>query len=613
MGRVETLNQILEEMRTAREGSRPPERVAGGSAPENVAPSPAAQPEETKASAGRAVVARPSGQELVSPVGTPAAPDNDARPRARRTSLVPRSRPLEAELKLVAEPQALAKLIEAPPIVAHARNKGTVRLLKTFYYDTPGCTLFRSGVVLRVRQSGKRFLQAVRVMAEAANDPLRHREWETPVASLMPDFQALLPLMSIGLHDALARDPLQPVFSLDLRRHVRTLVLPGGIVEATFDAGVLRAGARAAPVGDIRLRLEQGGAAALHELALLLSDHAAVRPDIGSKAQRGFELAMDSAPAVHTLRQPLPNGDLSLDDALAAILQLALQQLLANQAAAQDGRDPEGVHQLRIALRRLRCAFALLRPLARSAALESMRADAKWLLAGLGAARNWDVFLAQVLAEVAQGCGAIEGFDLLRDLAEKSRQTGYVTARALLADRRAGRFALALGAWIERRGWQGGAAEDHHAELAEPALSFATRMLAKQHGRVLKRGRHFKRLPLEARHDLRLAVKKLRYTADFFLPLLGEPGNAKRYARRLSRLQERLGRYNDAGTTRALLGELAVDGLPPPARQALGAVLGWQACRLVGVESEVRAAWRDFRDAALPWTQARGRGEDRDD
>ena len=132
------------------------------------------------------------------------------------------------------------------------------------------------------------------------------------------------------------------------------------------------------------------------------------------------------------------------------------------------------------------------------------------------------------------------------------------------------------------------------------------RTLAKQHDRVLKRGRHFKRLPLEGRHDLRLAVKKLRYTADFFLPLFAADRSAKRYARRLSRLQERLGRYNDAGTTRQLAAELALDSMPAPGREALGAVLGWQACRLATAEMEVRAAWREFRDAPCPWAGWRG-------
>jgi len=174
-------------------------------------------------------------------------------------------------------------------------------------------------------------------------------------------------------------------------------------------------------------------------------------------------------------------------------------------------------------------------------------------------------------------------------------------------------FQLAFGAWIEQRGWRCNVSGGHLVELTAPAVSFAARVLAKQHGRVLKRGRRFKRLPLEARHELRLAVKKLRYTADFFLPLFAGQGSAKRYARRLSRLQERLGRYNDVGGTRRLLAELPVEAMSAAGRQALGAVLGWQARSLAGVEPDVRSAWREFRQVSPPWAGQRERTETAED
>jgi inorganic triphosphatase YgiF len=496
-------------------------------------------------------------------------------------------------------------MIDSPPIVAHARNKGTVRLLKDTYYDTGDGALRRAGVTLRVRQCGKRFVQTVRLAPADAGIPLRRSEWEFPVAGMAPDFQAVMPLMSLGLQDALAREPLQPIFATELRRSLRTLTLPAGTVDVAFDTGVVKAGERTAPISEIEIELKRGSPAALYDLAMLLTEHATVRPATRSKVERGFELAFETAPAVHGARQLLTSGDVSLDDAFAQLLRSALHQLLGNQPAAESGRDPEGVHQLRIALRRLRSALAMLRPLAPSAMLQSLAADAKWLAASLTAARNWDVFLTETLPEVAHGCGAVAGFDLVRDIAEEARHNGYVAARAALADRRAGRFEVALGGWVEQRGWRCDVSGDQLTELAAPAIAFAARALADQHQRVLKRGRHFKRLPLEARHDLRLAVKKLRYTADFFLPLFGEDG-AKRYARRLSRLQERLGRTNDAGTTRHLVAELALDTMPAAAREALGAVLGWQACRLAASESEVRTAWRDFRDAPRPWAGRHG-------
>jgi inorganic triphosphatase YgiF len=348
---------------------------------------------------------------------------------------------------------------------------------------------------------------------------------------MAPDVQALTPLMSMGLQDVLARDPLRPIFATELRRRLRRLTLPNGTVEVAFDTGIVKSGERTAPICEIELELKNGSAAALYDLALLLTEYAAIRPTTRSKAQRGFELALETAPAVHGPRQLLPSGKVSLDE----LLRSALHQLLLNQPAAEDGRNPEGVHQLRIALRRLRCALTMLRSLAPSAKLESLRADAKWLASTLAAARNWDVFLSETLIEVAHACSTVAGFDLVREIAEQSRQNSYVAARSALADRCAGRFELALGAWIEQRGWRCDVSADHLTKLAAPAIAFAGRALAKQHNRVLKRGRHFKRLPLEARHDLRLAVKKLRYSADFFRPLFGEDGTAKRYARKLSR------------------------------------------------------------------------------
>ena len=199
--------------------------------------------------------------------------------------------------------------------------------------------------------------------------------------------------------------------------------------------------------------------------------------------------------------------------------------VLANQAAAEDGRDPEGVHQLRVGLRRLRSALSLLRPIAPSATLETLRADAEWAATALGDARGWDVFLADTLPEVAAGC-ADSGWDCLKGAAEVMRTQAYVNARETLSAERHARFLLMLGAWIERKAWQ-----DEGGRLDEPTASFAARTLSERHRKVLKRGRHFRNLTPESRHRLRLAVKKLRYAADFFLSALGHHRVGKHYLR----------------------------------------------------------------------------------
>src|SRR5215813_7601707 len=434
MATTKALSQVLENLARLGDGdvSAGPERADASA--KRARSTPVRRPSrESKAPRRRIAGApkAPNGRDPAEPAASEASQPSRPPHPANGASHPPAT---EVELKLQVAPEELATLIHSPPIVAHAQNKGSARIFKDIYYDTPAGALQRAGVTLRVRQCRNRFVQTVKVAPAEAGLPLRRSEWEFPVASMAPDFQAVMPLMSMGLQDALARDPLQPIFATELRRRLRTLRLPSGTVDVAFDTGVVKSGERSAPICEIELELKHGEPAALYDLALMLSEHAAVRPAIRSKAERGFELAFDTAPAVHAAGRSLANGEVSLDDAFAQLLRSTLHHLLLNQPAAEEGRDPEGVHQLRIALRRLRCVLTMLRPLAPSPMLESLRADAKWLAARLASARNWDVFLGETLTKVAQACSTVTGFDLVRDIAEQSRQNGYVAARAALAD-----------------------------------------------------------------------------------------------------------------------------------------------------------------------------------
>ncbi len=508
----------------------------------------------------------------------------------------------EIELKVLADPVDLARLMGAPPVLAHARNKGRVRHLTSVYYDTEEGALERAGVAFRVRNVGRRFVATVKRKLGAGRNPLLREEWEAPTAGMAPDPSPLLPLLPADLRVLLTDAPLRPAFTTTVRRHTQRLVLPDAALEIAFDQGYIEAGERKAPISEIELELKQGRPSALYELALGLAETAPLRPSLASKAERGNALARDRLlPGRRAPRLAL-SAALSLDDALSAILRSIFTHLLANQEAAEDGRDPEGVHQMRVALRRLRAALAQIRPLAASPALEALRADARWLASSFSAARNWDVFLLDLLPAVQSACPALGGFPELAEALGERRAAAYAAAHEALAAARVGRFELALGLWIEQRGWHAGALSETLEMLAAPALAFACPLLARRHRKVMKAGRHFARLTPEARHLLRLAVKKLRYSGDFFLPL--EPGgkSARRYVRRLSRLQDLLGTYNDMMVTAERPVELAGCSLSPAAEAALGAVVGWQARGLLQIEADLRTAWRDFHRTEPPWS-----------
>jgi triphosphatase len=505
----------------------------------------------------------------------------------------------ELELKLLVDADRLADFNDAPIIATHARSKGVRKHLKSVYYDTPERTLRRNGLSLRVRQSGARFVQTVK--AERENDPLRRGEWEASVPSIAPDVALAMPFIPEKLRANLEHRELDAVFIADIHRHERFVDLPSGTVEVAFDHGVLTSGDRSLPVSEIELELKSGNPSAIYELALRLAEHGPLRPSIRSKSARGFDLAAGTPPVARKPRKLHLAPSISLDEAFAAILRGCLHHLLQSMPAAEDGRDPEGIHQLRVSLRRLRAALALMRSVGSSGKLDALWSEARWLAQNLSAARDWDVFQTETLPAVAEACPSIGGFEALAEVTEKRQLAAYRKVRLALADRRCASFVIGLGGLIEERSWRSDIASESLGQLSEPAINFADRIFSEQHAKVLKRGRHFKSLSAEKRHRLRLALKKLRYVADFLLPLYEDRKSAKRFSGKLADLQEELGASNDMATTTSLLAGLGAESTE--SATAAAAIVGWQAHAMASAEAPLRRAWCDFAKTRPPWSR----------
>ncbi|HEV7284553.1 MAG TPA: CHAD domain-containing protein, partial [Kaistia sp.] len=118
--------------------------------------------------------------------------------------------------------------------------------------------------------------------------------------------------------------------------------------------------------------------------------------------------------------------------------------------------------------------------------------------------------------------------------------------------------------------------------------------LADLHRQVLKRGRKFDQLDAEGRHHLRIRVKSLAYAADLFLPIVQKRKAARRHVATLKRLQDQLGRLNDAIRASELLNQLVEEGLSPGARRATDIVLARQHVTLTEGEAALRRRWLDF-------------------
>lgn len=525
---------------------------------------------------------------LAPPPSAPATPNGQAKA------------PHEVELKLRAAPDVLDTLRQAPIIAQHVLNQGIVRRLDAIYYDTPDRLLDRHGISLRVRRSGRRHVQTLK---RAASDKgaLARQEWEMPVPGEHVDL-SLLPVAEIGAPlEGLRADSLKPVFVSKVRRRLQRAQFDGALVEIAFDDGVIEAGGRAEPLSEIELELKAGDAAVLYEVGLSLLDLAPLQLEMASKAARGYRLAFDrDFKAVKAESVAVAAGD-NVDAAIAKILGNGYSQLMGNLAPVKAGGNPEGIHQMRVALRRLRTALSLIDREFAPPALVPIAIEAKRLARVLGPARNWDVFSTQTLADIEQVDLVDVDIAGLHGAAEPFRRQHHVEVDEVLAEAQTNRFLLSFGCLLERRGWRNGIASDAMGVLAEPVSSFGRRVLERIHRKSLKRGRHFKHLAPDARHQLRLSLKKLRYTSEFFLPLYADDPAARKYLKRLAKLQDALGLANDAATTQPLLTTLRLGGLTPELHYSIGALTGWQKRDAVEAAKGLLKRWRRFEATRPFW------------
>jgi inorganic triphosphatase YgiF len=513
----------------------------------------------------------------------------------------------EVELKLRGEPEALKAVFAGPAISARATGRGTSRRLENVYYDTADQRLRARGLAFRVRRDGRRYLQTLK-SNDAAGLVAWRGEWQSPLGSADPDLDLLPPEAGEVLEGLVAPGELRSLFTTRVRRQTRRLAagLNGGpptLIEAALDLGAIEADGRSQPIAEIELELIDGPARALYDLALELDALTPLQLETRSKSVRGYTLARGEPPAWQKAEAVALKPRSTVDAALGKILRACVRHWCANEAAALDGGDPEGVHQMRVALRRLRSALSAFGRLIQPERRAWLSGEAKRVLGSLEPARDWDVFLTESLAPVLAARPEDRSLLALQGAAQAARAEGYAAVRAAIADPAYTRFLLQLGSWIEAGGWREDATPKGAAWLDRPAKGFADRLLAKRHRTALKRGRDFSSLAPAERHRLRIALKKLRYATEFFHSLYPKK-SAQSYLAALKALQDTLGHLNDVAVAERLASEL--EGRAAEDRSALargsGLVLGWLARGSAEAEPEVAKAWQAFADRKPFWS-----------
>lgn len=413
---------------------------------------------------------------------------------------------------------------------------GTTRPVTRTWLDTFDGRLHAAGLRLELLRAGGLSLvlagrdvvpahvpvpETPRRTADLPPGPLRAR-----VASLAA-VRALLPLVSVTARQtpAVRRDAAGKAVTTLTIHDGLDMAGGKGAIEWTVEVGELDGYPK--PAARVRGLLDDLGLRRLHGDTLDVAAVAAGVDPMGYSGSPTVPLDRD-APALEGFRTVLVN--------LAAAVDANLQGTI-------DDVDPEFLHDLRVAVRRIRSVLAEAKRVLPAEARDRFREDFGWLGEVTGGARDldvyvieWDRYVAPLSVDAAAELGPV------LDHLEASRRSEHATLAAALESKRSRQLLVDWRAWLDGP-ITGGTPGDE----AERALGkvVAHRTAAAQR-RLLERGRAIGvHTPAEELHELRKDAKKLRYLLECFGGLL-EAAPRKAFLQRLKALQDNLGELQDA-------------------------------------------------------------------
>ena len=485
------------------------------------------------------------------------------------------------DLELGLDPDAAARLSRLPLLTPLRSGKPRNRTIRIIWHDSAEHALAKNGLVLAEQRPQWRL---ERLIPDDAT-------W--PPGAPVP---VVASARSLDELDHALPQPLVPIAAFEGRARSIDLACEQGPVVMTLLTGAIRAVAGEHRICRVHL---EGAVQPVQRLAVALAGQLDLSVPRTCLAAEALAIVTGIPPAARHHGAPdLPAG-CSVADAFAHTVGHLTDVILHFAPAAAAGRDgPEPVHQMRVAVRRLRSAIKVFRRGVQSTEVDAADAGLKALAGRLGPTRDWDVFVTETFAAVAGAFPHEKHLKRLHAAAERRRRTAHSELRAFLTSFEFHRLCIELACLAGGKEWQEALGEAEQAELALSLEDFAARVLDRRLKRLIQVESTLAELEPSALHAVRLSAKRLRYAAEIFAPLY--PGKStSRYLRRLGNLQDRLGSLNDVSVASTLLTELA--GSSGSQAFASGLVLGYSGAHGGRTRGKIDAVWQKFRRQTPFW------------
>ena len=450
----------------------------------------------------------------------------------------------ELEAKLLVEREGDLDTLARLTRLGHYRLRARpIQDLYSVYLDTKDLALARHGVALRVRRCGETWEATVKWAGSVRGVIHQRPELTSALAgppaarfTLPPDFRIHLTAMLAGrevapiLVSEIQRTPIDVLDAQAVRR----------LAEIALDRVYLHGPRKRDPRGEryceIEVERKDGTVEDVASITALIRRGRRMHAAPDTKFSRGLRLLYASAgPAL-----PL-SIDLDFDDsanvAARKIVARHFRRLIEHDPGTRLGHDPEALHDMRVATRRLRAVVRVLAPSFPAGLHKTLTRELRWLGQLLGSVRDIDVQLQRLDARKRDLRG--NRCPALRPYAEYLGRLRQHSRALMLAGLDSPRYLHLL------RKLEAYATAPIAGDPSESIAAIGVRTIRKAHKQLRKRGDKISKDPsAEDLHEVRIRSKRVRYICEFLSPLTGRPG--RRFVKRMVELQTLLGAHNDA-------------------------------------------------------------------
>lgn len=524
----------------------------------------------------------------------------------------------ELEFKVELDIDSIDIASRHPALTRLATKPARTERLQAIYFDTRTRRLEAAGISLRVRDEGGEWIQTVKLGRGVSLGLSSPTEVSMPVARPRPQLDLITDsevrdqvIRAIGTHE------LRRMFETVVMRSTHLIWLPRtsdraaeSLFEIAIDLGQVSTAVGDVMIREIEIELKDGPPAALLDAAELLLADLPFQIATENKAERGFR-CLDKLPPKRLIDTVDPAGfpeDLTPDtlalDALREIAVAYCGSALAYKEQIPGDSDPEGPHQLRVNLRRLRTLLKAFRPVIDTPSLRRLSDKSRDLARIVGQLRDADVVATEIVPEPSAAPAHMDaqGLTALRErlTSAQTKVRSDVVAALNSPEHSSLMVEFALFPFVLEKA----AGEPTEPPKKQPTFAQVGRKaLSRSWKAVSAYGKDISGLSIDERHELRKELKGLRYTIEIFRPAFPAEAVAD-FVRQLRKMQDVFGYLNDVATAENHLEPLNHPELSD-AHEAAAArdVIAWHATRSEDAWRNARKRWRRLCETPRFWVR----------